>query len=380
MQIQRTTLATLCFATSAQAFMVPSTRQAITTIKPAFTKSFHAPRYINTNNSQLFVESEGSSSEVERLKSMAAKLRAEASALEAQQKEERANETERAFRKFDTNQDGQISFLELKKGLEKYLKTELKEDRVKKLMQEFDASGDGSLQLDEFVNVEQFRNRLDRIIRDEKTSAIEAQQTAKKEAEAAAFAAAKMELINDREPTLSEKAISILPYLLPLLDGLQFGRFLLEGQDNPLIAILAAFFILYRSIPLSGFIAFFALNILSNQLGINRLIRFNMQQAIFLDVFLFIPGFIASVGALVLNGLGVTIPAIAAQIGNDAIFVTLVAAIGYSVVSSLLGITPDKIPGVSDQVNARIPTLDMFDEQGRFTPKNPTDKDEDQNK
>jgi hypothetical protein len=204
---------------------------------------------------------------------------------------------------------------------------------------------------------------------------IEAQIEAKKAAEAASFAAAKMELINDKEPTLSERALSILPYLFPLMDGLQFGRFLLEGQDNPAVAVLAALFLLYRSIPFSGFIAFFALSILSNQLGLNRLIRFNMQQAIYLDVFLFIPGFIASVGALVLNGLGVTVPQIFSQVGQDAIFISLIAAIGYSVISSLLGVIPDKIPGISEQVNNRIPTLDMFDDQGRFIPKNPDDKD-----
>jgi hypothetical protein len=380
MQIHRTALAFLCLAAGGQSFMIPTattttttttTRPAVT-IRPAFSQSYsRAPRH-----SKLFSEADGASSEVDRLKSMAAKLRAEAAALEAKQQEERANEMERAFRKFDTNKDGAISFEELKQGLEKYLKTELQEDRVMKLMEEFDASGDGSLQLDEFVGVERFRNRLDAIVRDEKQLVIEAQIAAKKAAEAASFAAAKMELINEKEPTLSEKALSILPYLFPLMDGLQFGRFLLEGQDNPAIAALAAIFILYRSIPFSGFIAFFALSILSNQLGLNRLIRFNMQQAIFLDVFLFIPGFIASVGALVLSGLGVTVPAIVSQVGNDAIFVTLVAAIGYSVISSLLGVIPDKLPGISDQVNARIPTLDMFDDQGRFIPKNPRDQDD----
>lgn len=376
MQIQSAALTFICLATGAQSFLAPSASRTVTT-KKVFGRSFQPVHYVNT---QLFAGDDSVSSEVERLKSMAAKLRAEASLLEAQQKEERANETERAFRKFDTNKDGQVSFEELKQGLEKYLKTELKEDRVKKLMEEFDASGDGSLQLDEFVNVEQFRNRLEAIVRDEKAVALEAQVTAKKAAEAAAFAVAKMELINEKEPTLSEKALATLPYLLPLLDGLQFGRFLLEGQDNPAIAVLAGLYILYRSIPFSGFIAFFALNILSNQLGINRLIRFNMQQAIYLDIALFIPGLLASVGSLVLGGLGVTLPTLFSQIGSDAIFVTLLAAIGYCVVSSLSGIVPDKIPWISDQVNSRIPTLDMFDDKGRFIPTNPKDKEDKERK
>ena len=54
--------------------------------------------------------------EIERLKSMAAKLRAEASALEAERATELAEAAEKAFDKFDTNKDGEISLTELKDG------------------------------------------------------------------------------------------------------------------------------------------------------------------------------------------------------------------------------------------------------------------------
>ena len=91
-----------------------------------------------------------------------------------------------------------------------------------------------------------------------------------------------------------------------------------------------------------------------------------MQQAIYLDIALFIPGLIASLNGLVLGGLGVQIPEAVSQIGSDAVFVTLLVAIGYSVASSILGITPDKIPFVSDAANRRMPTIDMFDAQGKF--------------
>ena len=317
-------------------------------------------------STQLFSASDSVDNEVERLRSMAAKLRAEASALEAQKAQEIADATERAFRKFDKDQDGSVTFEELKAGLEKVLKTELKEERVKKLMEEFDASGDGALQLSEFVGVEKFRNRLESLVRDEQSAAKDAIKKAKVEAEAAALTQARMELLNDKAPTTSDKIISVIPYLLPLLDGLQFGRFLLEGQDNPAVAVLAILYTIYRSIPFSGFVAFLALSVLSGNLSINRQIRFNMQQAIYLDIALFIPGLVASLNGLVLGGLGVQIPQAVSQIGSDAVFVTLLVAIGYSVASSLLGITPDKIPFVSDAANRRMPTIDMFDAQGKF--------------
>ena len=53
---------------------------------------------------------------------MAAKLRAEAAALEADKANQLALAAEKAFRKFDINLDGEVSLSELKAGLEKELK------------------------------------------------------------------------------------------------------------------------------------------------------------------------------------------------------------------------------------------------------------------
>jgi hypothetical protein len=309
--------------------------------------------------------------EIERLKSMAAKLRAEAAALEAEKAQEMALAAERAFNKFDTNQDGQVTVADLKAGLEKALKTDLSESRVKTLMKEFDSSGDGVLQLDEFVTVDQFRNRLEALAREEKRLAQEATKAAKVEQEQAVAMEARLELLNDRPPTTSDKLYSLLPYLFPLLDGLQFGRFLLQGQDNPAISAIATLYLLYRSIPLGGFIAFFALNTLSSNPSLNRLVRFNMQQAIYLDIALFFPGLIAAVLTLI---PGVQMPPGVSEIGTDILFVTLIASIAYSVVSSALGIAPDKIPVISQAVIDRMPTMDWFDEQGRYLPREEREK------
>jgi hypothetical protein len=155
----------------------------------------------------------------------------------------------------------------------------------------------------------------------------------------------------------------VLPYLFPLLDGLQFGRFLIvENADNPLVGIIAVIFALYKAIPFSGFIAFLALNFLSANPQINRLIRFNMQQAIFLDIFLFFPGLIAALYSLIAQGLGGSgIPSGFAELGSDAIFFSLLVAIGYSTIFSLLGKTPDKIPFLSQAVSDRMPSFEVTD-------------------
>ena len=362
-------LSILYLSVGSNAFVVPT--RTITS-SPTFgmlSKASRAPQY---SSSRLYnkAEDQAHDNEIERLRSLAAKLRAEAAALEAEKAADLARAAEKAFKKFDTNQDGVISTAELKAGLEKELKVDLTDARVKELMAELDKSGDMKLSLDEFVTVDQFRNRLEALAREEKRLADEAVLKAKLEEEEASSLVAKMELLNDNPPTAQDKVISILPYLFPLLDGLQFGRFLLSGQeDNPFVGILALIFTLYRSVPFSGFIVFFLLNFLSNNPSLNRLVRFNMQQAIFLDIALFFPGLIAAVYTLVLSGLGVTIPPDVTVIGTDVIFVTLLASLAYCSISSALGITPDKIPLISNAVSDRMPTVDWFDENGRFIPR-----------
>mmetsp|Transcript_39820 Transcript_39820/g.96108 ORF Transcript_39820/g.96108 Transcript_39820/m.96108 type:complete len:398 (+) Transcript_39820:398-1591(+) len=319
--------------------------------------------------------------EIERLKAMAQKLRAEAASLEAERAEELAQATQHVFDQFDKNQDGEIGLDELKAGLEKGLKTELSDTRVKMIMDEFDKNQDGKLQLNEMVSMEQFKSRLEKLTQEEKRLAKEAKIQAQREAEVAKVVEAQLEMFNDKEPTATDKVLSILPYLFPLLDSLQWGRFLLtENADNPFVVILALLYAAYRAIPFSGFASFLALNVLSSNLRINKLIRFNMQQAIFLDIALFFPGLLGA--AFSLAG-GSSIPPAITELGSDVVFGALLVTVLYASVSSLLGITPDKIPLVSQAVLDRTPTVDMieFDDKGQMLPPNRRDEDgDDKNK
>ena len=253
-------------------------------------------------------------------------------------------------------------------------------------MDVFDKSGDGALQLDEFVTVDRFRNQLESLAREEKRLAYEAEQEKKRQEQEALLAEAKLEFLNEKEPTGRDKIISVLPYLFPLMDGLQYGRFLLAGQDegtgNPFIVILAVLYSLYRSIPFSGFAAFFALNFLSGNPGINRLVRFNMQQAIFLDIALFFPSLLVSLGGLIAKGANVQLPAAAGELFSDVMFGTLLLTLTYCAISSLLGKEPSSIPLISNAVRERMPTIDMFDDAGRFVPeeRNKDEKKDDDEK
>ena len=238
-------------------------------------------------------------------------------------------------------------------------------------MEVFDTSGDGALQLEEFVTVDKFRNQLEALAREEKRLAAEAEQEAKRQEQEALLAEAKLEFLNEKEPSMSDKVVSILPYLFPLMDGLQYGRFLLGAEDasaNPFVVILALLYTLYRSIPFSGFVAFFALNFLSGNPSINRLVRFNIQQAIFLDIALFFPSLLIGLGGLIAGGAGSPVTKLAGEIFSDVMFGTLLLTLAYCAVSSLLGREPADIPLISAAVKDRMPTIDMFDNDGRFVP------------
>jgi hypothetical protein len=312
---------------------------------------------------------------------MAQKLRAEAVALEAERAQELTAIAESAFRKFDTNQDGDISLDELKAGLEKSFKMELPDKRVQQLMEGFDVSGDGKLQLDEFVGVDKFSNKLEMLNREEKQMAKDSKKAAQMESERAQLAEARLSLLNEGEPTTTDKIVSVLPYLFPLLDSLQFGRFLLaENSDNPVVGILGLLYTVYRSIPLSGFLAYLALTFLSSNLSLNRLVRFNMEQAVFVDIALLLPGLLAAATGLIASGTGLELPPGVTELGSDVAFGAVLLTIAYASVSSALGITPDKIPFISQAVKDRMPTIDMFDESGRFSPPEMRDGDKEDDK
>jgi len=337
--------------------------------------------YYHQLSTQLYAaaDDDAQDNEIERLKRQAAKLRAEAASLEADKAKQLAEAAEKAFNKFDVNSDGEVSLSELKLGLEKELKTEISEKRVQELMKIFDTSGDGALQLDEFVTVDRFRNQLEALAREEKRLAAEAEQEKKRQEQEVLLAEAKLEFLNEKEPTMSDKALSVLPYLFPLMDGLQYGRFLLSSDDagaNPFVVILAVLYSLYRSIPFSGFVAFFALNILSGNPSINRLIRYNMQQAIYLDIALFFPSLLTGLGGLIASGAGLSVPSGVGELFSDVMFGTLLLTLAYCAVSSFLGKEPDSIPLISQAVKDRMPTVDMLeggtlDNEGRFIPKMP---------
>ena len=100
---------------------LPSTRAASLIRSPNHLPYLTSSARLAT---QLYAtaDDDAQDNEIERLKKMAAKLRAEVASLEASKAQQLAEAAEKAFRRFDINLDGEISLSELKTGLEKELK------------------------------------------------------------------------------------------------------------------------------------------------------------------------------------------------------------------------------------------------------------------
>jgi hypothetical protein len=128
----------------------PAPRFDSTPTKSAFratTRSAFTPLRVASSYQE---QQAHTSNETDKLRSMAAELRAEVASLEAEKT------AQKNFKMFDTNKDGGISLQELKAGLEKTFRMDVPEARVRELMETFDSSGDGALQVEEFVAVNEF--------------------------------------------------------------------------------------------------------------------------------------------------------------------------------------------------------------------------------
>ncbi len=151
--------------------------------------------------------------------------------------------------------------------------------------------------------------------------------------------------------TVSDRIFACLPYLLPLIDGLVFGSFLLNQFPalQVLLLPLQPVLIIYGSLGQFGqLIVFFALFFLVVRNDkISHFIRFNTMQAILLDIVIFLGSILVRVLGQV-PGTGFAIETVA-----NTIFLGVVAAVGYSIIQSVIGRYAE-IPAVSDAVYMQV--------------------------
>eukprot|EP00592_Proboscia_alata_P005378 CAMPEP_0194372850 /NCGR_PEP_ID=MMETSP0174-20130528/21244_1 /TAXON_ID=216777 /ORGANISM="Proboscia alata, Strain PI-D3" /LENGTH=221 /DNA_ID=CAMNT_0039151587 /DNA_START=167 /DNA_END=832 /DNA_ORIENTATION=+ len=158
-----------------------------------------------------------------------------------------------------------------------------------------------------------------------------------------------LHMSNKSEIEGTDRVLSCLPYLIPLLDGERYGKYLFYlvpalGMADSIL--LGPFKAIYGLIPFAQFIAFIGLSVLSRNPDIPRPVRFNMQQALILDIALIVPSLFGQ--------LPFPIPALLANSGSNCVYLAMVASVGYAVVSNLTGKVPDKIPIISEAAGSSV--------------------------
>jgi uncharacterized membrane protein len=150
--------------------------------------------------------------------------------------------------------------------------------------------------------------------------------------------------------TPKDRVFACLPYLLPLIEGIIFGSFLLRQFPAAAVVIVPLFPLvqIYNTIPFAGMIVFFALFLLvvRNE-KISHFIRFNTMQAILLDIVVFLGSIILQILSPI-PGSGLAIETL-----SSTIFLGIVVAVVYAVVQSLLGRYAE-IPAISEAVYTQV--------------------------
>eukprot|EP00904_Undaria_pinnatifida_P012351 jgi/Undpi1/8246/HiC_scaffold_25.g10716.m1 len=364
-----------------------SSATSTTVARQAIRRSSASP---SSTSPRLLSMATSTSGEVEvaqekaaRLRETAAVFRAQAAELEDKRMQERQAGAERSFNSFDSNKDGTVDVAELKAGLEGPLRRSFvkqltarmgrkpdneeidariaalpggslfPDDLARKLIDTYDQNGDGLLQRSEFAPTEELRAKLENMFREqqetERQARVEERQRQMedklKAAGAEAGAVVSAGDVNDGAATTADKALSALPYLLPLVDGISYAGHLFgafpeqTAWAQPLAVVLLAL----RTIPFATLVGFFGLSSLSRNPQVNKLVRFNMQQAINLDIALVVPGLLGLLASASLGQDAYKLVPLA-EAGSDVVFVALLAAVAYSVVTSSTGSFPNKLP------------------------------------
>ena len=142
----------------------------------------------------------------------------------------------------------------------------------------------------------------------------------------------------------SDRIKSCIPYILPLIDGDAFGKYIYE-RIPPLGSLD---YVLLRPLvegvnaaPFLGIFLFLIFALGPQLTGQSREVRFNAQQAVLIDVALIIP-------ELISDGISdANLPRTLMEPCSNFVYYFYVSCVLYSVVSNLRGEKPDKIPFIS---------------------------------
>jgi hypothetical protein len=108
-------------------------------------------------------------------------------------------------------------------------------------------------------------------------------------------AAVRMMASKKDEVEVPDRLLSVVPYALPFFDGLDYGEGLFRVVPELREAVYAVFgscLGIWHDLPFASFVYFLIVTVLARNPNLPRFIRFNMQQAVLLDVGLIVFGLV----------------------------------------------------------------------------------------
>jgi len=305
----------------------------------------------STTSAEVDVETE-----IAELKRAAAELRATAQEFEVEQVQQRALKNQQYFKTFDIDGSGRLDAAKLRVGMKEVKGLEVDEDKAARLVRLFDSDGNGTLEVNEF-DVSALWPALERLSEEDRARE-EAARAQERELQAQLEKEREIEEYRTTLPGKNQdvglitRMLCVFAYVLPLVDALRFGM-----PVAVLFPITMPFFLpflwinmLFQSIPFGQVILFFGMQFLSANAELPALLRFNLRQAIQLDIAILFPTlfslfvFRGEMFEEAANAVGswVFLPGV-------LLFFALTACVIYSVATTLGGEAPRSIPLISAQ-------------------------------
>lgn len=298
----------------------------------------------------------------------AARAKAEVAELLDARAKRREQEQRKWFGVFDLDGSGGIDAKELQMGMQELSGDMVDESTAERLLEAHDMNQNGVLEPAEFdtMSLEVTLEKL----RAERRAEEEALRRAQLELKRLEETAQHFLEYNKTLPARNEdrgllvRLGSMLAYMLPFVDGLRFGMPLVpeSAAFQSFIWSLAPILSTLQSVPFFGIFLFITMQMLADKTDLPHLLRYNLRQAVLLDILVGVLALIESVATLMVDG-EIPIDIWESWTSNGAIFIALVGVIVYAVGAALLGIT------------ARLPFISRYAEE-TMAPTRPSAVDE----
>ncbi|CAM9239200.1 unnamed protein product [Ascophyllum nodosum] len=153
----------------------------------------------------------------------------------------------------------------------------------------------------------------------------------------------------DKGGSVVERTLATVVYLLPLLDGLDFGEnvFRVCPQLGTLLHLLLGPALgVWKNVPFMPLVMFIILQISVRRQDTSRFVRFNVQQAILVDILTVVLGLLGTaVGYLIPEG---------EEFMTNFAFYCLAGAVAYAVTETVRGRLANQIPLISAAAEIQI--------------------------